>query len=136
MTIVDGRLSQIHAKRMSSFGHFWTIQVLVLSPFSFADRLLSQTGHYHRPPTSSGRLISQTVHFRIPSTFSRLDRFSLLTFYSDVTWHALRIRRFGTLTKIVSYWPFVYTQFAIFISNCTFPIIKTFSRSRNFSSIT
>ena len=63
MTIVDGRLSQIHLKRMSSFGHFWTVQFLVLGPFSFTDRLLFQTGHFHRPSTSASRLISQTIHF-------------------------------------------------------------------------
>ena len=130
VTIVDGRLSQIHLKRMSSFGYVFR------RPPTFAKWSLSQNIHFRRSSNLTDRTLLKTVHFRKPPTSSRLDHFSLLTFYSDVTRHALRICILGALTKIVSYWAFIDTQFTILICNCTFPIIKTFSRSRYFSSVT
>ena len=103
---------------------------------TFTEHPLPQIVQFNRPNTFEDRTLLMTVHFRKPPTSSRLDHFSLLTFYSDVTRHALRICILGALTKIVSYWAFIDTQFTILICNCTFPIIKTFSRSRYFSSVT
>lgn len=115
----------------------WTLHFC--RSFTFTDRLLSWTIRFRRPSTLVNRSISKAAQFRLfrlwPSTLD-WTRFLWLTFYSDVTGHALRICRLGSLTKIISYWPFVDAQGAIFISYCTFPIIKTLSRSRNFSSVT